>query len=359
MDTEFGRTITFIAGFIACLSGIFTSLISESSLFASSLIVTCFPWLSFVFSYFVHGIDAEEMPDQVLAVTEDRCITDPQLKVSFTKFKLQMFFYSVVFSFVLFVNLTQGFGGDMTLWIWIGVFAAALLIMIYVTWLNQYLRIDMLQWVLLIAVSIVLPLTYVSTFLHSLAPLCCAIMMFSFTAYDLLSLSQLNSLISINKVSFLRYFVSGRFSNASGVFIGWTLSAISMYMAQVSGNILTAQIIPIVLLAVFVVFIASSSFDNYWAGIRTANIEAKKEATGSWKKACDAISSECGLSAREHEVFILCAKGRDSVFISDALYISVHTVKSHIYHVYQKLDVHSQQELISMVEERAANEKGI
>lgn len=52
-------------------------------------------------------------------------------------------------------------------------------------------------------------------------------------------------------------------------------------------------------------------------------------------------------------MFALCAKGRDSAYICNALYISSHTVKSHIYHIYGKMGIHSQQELISMVEERA------
>lgn len=57
-----------------------------------------------------------------------------------------------------------------------------------------------------------------------------------------------------------------------------------------------------------------------------------------------------GLSAREREVFELLAKGRNRVHISQALFISDNTTRTHMKNVYRKLDVHSQQELIDLVE---------
>ncbi|MEG0324307.1 MAG: helix-turn-helix transcriptional regulator, partial [Raoultibacter sp.] len=58
-----------------------------------------------------------------------------------------------------------------------------------------------------------------------------------------------------------------------------------------------------------------------------------------------------GLSARETEVFELLAKGRNRVFISKALFISDNTTRTHMKNIYRKLDVHSQQELIDLLEE--------
>ena len=46
----------------------------------------------------------------------------------------------------------------------------------------------------------------------------------------------------------------------------------------------------------------------------------------------------------------LLAKGHNAAYIQDSLYISRSTAKTHINHVYRKLDIHSQQELINMVE---------
>lgn len=56
------------------------------------------------------------------------------------------------------------------------------------------------------------------------------------------------------------------------------------------------------------------------------------------------------LSARETEVFELLAKGRNRVYISKELFISDNTTRTHMKNVYRKLGVHSQQELIDMIE---------
>lgn len=48
----------------------------------------------------------------------------------------------------------------------------------------------------------------------------------------------------------------------------------------------------------------------------------------------------------------LLARGRTSPFIQEELVLSRNTVKTHVRHIYTKLDVHSQQELISKVEQR-------
>ena len=46
----------------------------------------------------------------------------------------------------------------------------------------------------------------------------------------------------------------------------------------------------------------------------------------------------------------LLARGRNVPFIEEELIISRNTIKTHVKHIYQKLDVHSQQELIDLVE---------
>lgn len=64
----------------------------------------------------------------------------------------------------------------------------------------------------------------------------------------------------------------------------------------------------------------------------------------------DGWAKRYGLSARETEVFELLAKGRNRVFISKALFISDNTTRTHMKNIYRKLDVHSQQELIDLLE---------
>lgn len=62
------------------------------------------------------------------------------------------------------------------------------------------------------------------------------------------------------------------------------------------------------------------------------------------------LAHRSGVSDRELEVMLLVAKGRSAARIAEMLEVSQATVNSHIYHVYQKLDVHSRQELIDAIE---------
>ena len=62
------------------------------------------------------------------------------------------------------------------------------------------------------------------------------------------------------------------------------------------------------------------------------------------------IAIDCQLTPREREVLVLLVRGRDVRHISEALVVSVNTVRTHIQKVYSKLGVHSRQELIDHVE---------
>lgn len=65
----------------------------------------------------------------------------------------------------------------------------------------------------------------------------------------------------------------------------------------------------------------------------------------------EAMSYPEELTAREREVFDLLIKGRDAQHIAGKLGVSYHTVRCHIRHIYEKLDVHSQQDLLDLVAE--------
>jgi len=62
------------------------------------------------------------------------------------------------------------------------------------------------------------------------------------------------------------------------------------------------------------------------------------------------LAAQHKLSPREQEVFLLLAKGRSQGRIQEELCIARSTATTHIHHVYQKLDVHSRQGLIDLVE---------
>ena len=56
-----------------------------------------------------------------------------------------------------------------------------------------------------------------------------------------------------------------------------------------------------------------------------------------------------GLSGREHEVAYAVLSGAAIKEIADQLVISPHTVQDHLKAIFQKLDVHSRRELVSLI----------
>ncbi len=68
----------------------------------------------------------------------------------------------------------------------------------------------------------------------------------------------------------------------------------------------------------------------------------------------DEITQEYDLTPREAEVALLLAKGRSLPFIQNELYISSGTAQTHARHIYKKLDIHSRQEFLDIVEARIA-----
>lgn len=67
---------------------------------------------------------------------------------------------------------------------------------------------------------------------------------------------------------------------------------------------------------------------------------------------CNSVAKEYHLSPKETEIMILFAKGRSSARIQEELYLSRGTVTTHLRHIYQKMDVHSKQEFLDVIEGR-------
>jgi DNA-binding CsgD family transcriptional regulator len=71
---------------------------------------------------------------------------------------------------------------------------------------------------------------------------------------------------------------------------------------------------------------------------------------GAIMQSCSAVAALYSLSPREEDVMRLMVKGRSIARIQDELYMSRGTVNTHLHHIYQKLDIHTKQELLDLVE---------
>ncbi|WP_418864523.1 response regulator transcription factor [Slackia exigua] len=77
---------------------------------------------------------------------------------------------------------------------------------------------------------------------------------------------------------------------------------------------------------------------------------------GRFKRKCAAVAERYLLTHKETEVLFLLAKGNNTAAIQENLYISAGTANTHMRHIYRKLNVHSQQELIDLVESENVEE---
>ena len=81
---------------------------------------------------------------------------------------------------------------------------------------------------------------------------------------------------------------------------------------------------------------------------------SENPASGVSTSRYTSLARRYGLTEREALIFKLVAAGRSANYISETLDISFNTVRTHIRHVYEKLGVHSKQELLDIVNDGAA-----
>ena len=82
--------------------------------------------------------------------------------------------------------------------------------------------------------------------------------------------------------------------------------------------------------------------------------EDRSNKRGRFSRAIEAVAAEHLLSAREAEVLRCLAMGYGSDRTADHLGVKVGTVRTHTHNVYVKLDVHSREELMRLVDDAVA-----
>ena len=65
---------------------------------------------------------------------------------------------------------------------------------------------------------------------------------------------------------------------------------------------------------------------------------------------CAQLAERYGLTEREREVLVPLVRGRSASSIGSQLSMSTETARTHIRHIYQKIDIHSREELMDIVD---------
>lgn len=92
------------------------------------------------------------------------------------------------------------------------------------------------------------------------------------------------------------------------------------------------------------------SFDDVVAKVERVRAPSIVAPSESFDERCQDVACAFGLTPRETEILQYYARGRSTTVVQEALVLSYNTVKTHVKNIYRKMDVHSQQELIDLVD---------
>lgn len=125
-----------------------------------------------------------------------------------------------------------------------------------------------------------------------------------------------------------------------------TLSVLRPLKEQFLG--MYAALMVFLLFMVALLVFSTKNLKTGWGLVRPSD----ETAPDALAEACRKLGSYRRLTRREVDILIYLARGRNRAFICEELVLAQDTVKTYIRTVYRKLEVHSQQELISIVEEQ-------
>lgn len=153
---------------------------------------------------------------------------------------------------------------------------------------------------------------------------------------------------------------------AIGFFLGWLLSScITLYAdahTPLFGYMHLAMAVALVL--VFVLCMPDVHHHDQEAVSKLVGESGERQVVSVELTESEVFDAKCAaaaelykLSPRETDILGYLARGRNAAYLQEKLCISPHTVKSHIYSIYRKFDIHSQQKLMDFIEEYPLSEE--
>lgn len=183
-----------------------------------------------------------------------------------------------------------------------------------------------------------------------------ALLLVAFYVLDIVNWSTVALFGSLYRTQPIYSFSSVRLPFTLGTAMGWGVGLVA-FGDLIPGFGMPFEVVAAVVIVLLALSVSVAPFGSEAVrrgrGLLADEVKADGGTTlfhGTWKRACVAVAGSYGLTPREREVFLLLAKGRNAAVIEKELVVSPSTVKTHIYHVYQKLNVSSHQELLDLVE---------
>ena len=134
-----------------------------------------------------------------------------------------------------------------------------------------------------------------------------------------------------------------------GRYVEQGLNAIAPF--GVNDDLITSGVALIAIIAGTMILLSERELASRWgAKFLYADDNDPVEQKHALVDRCDAIAKDKGLSAREQEVLLLLAQHKTISDIEKELIVANGTVKAHVRHIYQKLGIHSREELFEVLE---------
>ena len=155
-----------------------------------------------------------------------------------------------------------------------------------------------------------------------------------------------------NKLSILYASTRGKLASNFGFTLGLALGLFAVEFG-------TGEIHLYPTLGIIAAFIIAALFflpfedEDKTPGYHTIHVVAAEKPTEeqlTLEARCEAAAKRFRLSPRESDVLAYVVRGRNASHISEKLFISESTVKTHMSNLYKKCGVHSQQELIDLID---------
>lgn len=179
----------------------------------------------------------------------------------------------------------------------------------------------------------------------------CVALVLVFSMQFITNLGAVAENVYLFKLSAVRSFSAWRLWNLVGMMAGYVAGFAAFgFIGRDGGDASTSVLFG--LLALFVV-LATFFYQNRYPSLMSERIEDKREESqrGKWMAKCERFAISNDLSPREKEILVMLAKGHDTDFIQEKLFISKSTIKSHTYNIYKKAGVHSRKELMNLIKE--------
>ena len=114
----------------------------------------------------------------------------------------------------------------------------------------------------------------------------------------------------------------------------------------------TTVIIAVIIVIVTRFFFSEKQLSSPWGVLLEQPLDKNREAYLEKNRIgmkCRELAKQYDLTTREEEILLLLCLGKKPAAIEEELYVAKSTVKTHIKHIYQKMGLHSREELFELV----------